>query len=45
MNQFEIEGFLNSRGCTDISGILDELKKDSKVVAIDYKGYVTFRLK
>jgi wyosine [tRNA(Phe)-imidazoG37] synthetase (radical SAM superfamily) len=45
MNQFEIEGFLNSRGCSDISSILDQLKKDSRVVSINYKGYVTYRLK
>lgn len=27
MNQFEIEGFLNSRGCGDIDAILDDLKR------------------
>jgi wyosine [tRNA(Phe)-imidazoG37] synthetase (radical SAM superfamily) len=45
MNQFEIEGFLNSRGCSDISSILDQLNKDSRVASINYKGYVTYRLK
>lgn len=45
MNQFEIEGFLKSRGCSGIGAILDDLKKDSKVVSISYKGYVTYRLK
>jgi wyosine [tRNA(Phe)-imidazoG37] synthetase (radical SAM superfamily) len=45
MNQFEIEGFLNSRSCSDISTILNNLKKDSKVISINYKGYETYRLK
>ena len=44
MNQFEIEGFLDSRG-SNIAGVLDRLEKDSKVASISYKGYVTYRLK
>lgn len=44
MNQFEIEGFLASRG-SNIAGVLDRLEKDSKVASISYKGYVTYRLK
>lgn len=45
MNQFEIEGFLKSRSCNNIDAILDYLKKDSKVVVVNYKGYDTYRLK
>ncbi len=45
MNQFEIEGFLKSRDCSNVDTILYELKKDSKVVALSYKGYDTYRLK
>ena len=44
MNQFEIEGFLTSRSCKNIDGILDDLKKDGKVVIVNYKGYDTYRL-
>jgi wyosine [tRNA(Phe)-imidazoG37] synthetase (radical SAM superfamily) len=44
MNQFEIEGFLDSRG-SNIAEVLDRLEKDSKVASIIYKGYVTYRLK
>ena len=45
MNQFEIEGFLNSRGCSDIGAILNDLRQDSKVASINYEGYETYRLK
>lgn len=45
MNQFEIEGFLKSRNCNNIDAILAELKKDSKVDTVNYKGYDTYRLK
>ncbi len=44
MNQYEIEGFLASRG-SNIAEVLDRLEKDSKVASISYKGYVTYRLK
>lgn len=45
MNQFEIGGFLKSRGCADVDKILNSLKHDDKLVVIDYKGYDTYRLK
>lgn len=45
MNQFEIESFLQSRGCSDIGTILNGLKQDHNVVSINYKGYDTYRLK
>lgn len=45
MNQFEIEGFLHSRGCEDIKAILSRLQADETVDVISYKGYDTYRLK
>jgi wyosine [tRNA(Phe)-imidazoG37] synthetase (radical SAM superfamily) len=45
MNQFEIKGFLNSRGYSDIDAIFNKLKNDTKVISINYKGYETYRLK
>jgi len=45
MNQYEVEGFLESRGSEDIAVILERLKQDSKVASIYYKGYRTYRLK
>lgn len=45
MNQYEIEGFLHSRGCHDTAAILDQLKQDSKVDSIYYKSYTTYRMK
>jgi wyosine [tRNA(Phe)-imidazoG37] synthetase (radical SAM superfamily) len=45
MNQFEIEGFLTSRGCSTIEETIGALKKDLKVVSVNYKGYETYRLK
>jgi wyosine [tRNA(Phe)-imidazoG37] synthetase (radical SAM superfamily) len=45
MNQHEIIGFLKTRECDDPEAVLDDLKEDTQVDAIDYKGYVTFRLK
>ncbi len=45
MNQFEIEGFLETRDNVNIIGVLERLKNDRKVIAINYKGYNTYRLK
>ena len=45
MNQFEIEGFLMTRGCTDCSNILEKLRGSEDILVTDYKGYVSFRLK
>lgn len=44
MNGFEIQSFLDSRGCADAEGIIDRLKKDEEVSVLDYKGYLTFRV-
>jgi len=45
MNQFEIEGFLKSRGSKDSRKILEELSCDSQVLSISYKGFITYRLR
>lgn len=45
MNQFEIEGFLNKRGCINAKKTLMQLEQDKRVVVINYKGYDTYRLK
>jgi len=43
MNQFEIEGFLESRACSDRKAIFSRLEQDPGVEKIEYKGYITFR--
>jgi wyosine [tRNA(Phe)-imidazoG37] synthetase (radical SAM superfamily) len=45
MNQFEIEGFLKSRDCKDCQKIFEELSCDDQVQAINYKGFLTYRLR
>jgi len=45
MNQFEIESFLNTRNCSEITNIFNRLIKDNQVNVINYKGYDTYRLK
>lgn len=45
MNQFEIEGFLKMRKCREIENRINELKSDENIESIEYKGYITFRLK
>lgn len=45
MNQFEIEGFLKARGNNNCDEFINRLKNDESVVAINYKGYETYRLK
>ncbi|HCU08304.1 MAG TPA: radical SAM protein [Clostridiales bacterium] len=44
MNQFEIEGFLETRDVKDIDGTISRLKADPEVDTVNYKGYITFRL-
>lgn len=44
MNQYEIEGFLKTRGRTDIPEIFGLLNKDNSVDRIEYRGYITYRL-
>jgi len=45
MNQFEIEAFLERRGCGDRIDVLKALRQDPLVATILYKGYETFRMK
>jgi wyosine [tRNA(Phe)-imidazoG37] synthetase (radical SAM superfamily) len=45
MNQFEIEGFLNSRGCENTQTLIEKLSSDPQILTIDYKGFVTYRLR
>lgn len=45
MNQFEIESFLKSRGCNDMDITLFRLGKNSNIERVEYKGYLTYRLK
>jgi len=45
MNQFEIKSFLNSRKCEDIDNIIERLNLDNAINHIDYKGFITYRLK
>lgn len=45
MNQFEIESFLRSRGCSDTASILSKLGKTGNVEQVNYKGYVTYRMR
>lgn len=45
MNQFEIESFLSSRGCSEVDKIMNRLKDDKSIDVVDYKSYHTYRLK
>lgn len=45
MNQHEIENFLNARCCKDTHKIIENLRNNSLIEVINYKGYSTFRLK
>ena len=45
MNQHEIAGFLASRGENDPAPLLRRLEQDPAVEAVDYKGFITYRLR
>ncbi|MGH4052060.1 MAG: radical SAM protein [Clostridium sp.] len=45
MNQFEIKSFLNSRKCEYIDNIIERLNLDNTINHIDYKGFITYRLR
>lgn len=45
MNQFEIEAFLERRGCGEVKDVLNALRRDPLVAIVRYKGYETFRMK
>lgn len=43
MNQYEIKGFLQARGCEEPQPIFDRMERDERVATIDYRGYTTYR--
>lgn len=45
MNQFEIQGFLKSRGCEETDAFFARLEADEHVNAVDYKGIKTYRIR
>ena len=45
MNQFEIESFLKSRGCNNTDFIFLKLGKSGNVERVNYKGYMTYRMR
>ena len=45
MNQFELNGFLDSRKTADKEALMKRMKEDEEIAVIDYKGILTFRLK
>lgn len=45
MNQFEIEAFLERRGCGEVKNVLNALRRNPLVATVLYKGYETFRMK
>lgn len=45
MNQFEIQGFLKSRGCEETDAFFSRLEADPHVTAVDCKGIKTYRIR
>lgn len=45
MNQFELRAFLESRNAKNIDDIISRLYEDFNVEKVNYKNYITFRLK
>lgn len=45
MNQFELNHFLESRGCQTQANLICQLEADPQIQMIDYKGYRTYRLR
>lgn len=45
MNQYEIKSFLNTRNCSNIDDVMGKLNNDSNIDKIDYKGYITYKIK
>lgn len=45
MNQFEIQGFLKSRGCEETEAFFRRLEADEHVTAVDCKGIKTYRIR
>lgn len=45
MNKFEIKSFLDSRECKDTESVFNKLENDNDIDVVEYKQYVTYRLK
>jgi wyosine [tRNA(Phe)-imidazoG37] synthetase (radical SAM superfamily) len=45
MNQFEIGTFLKPRGNAEAEKVLSRLNEDPAVQGVEYKGFVTYRLR
>ena len=45
MNSFELETFLTTRNIDNIEEFKQTLNNNSNVIAINYKGIITYRLK
>lgn len=45
MNQFEIQGFLHSRGCQETEVFFERLEADEHVLAVERKGMKTYRIR
>lgn len=45
MNQFEIQGFLQSRGCQETGAFFKRLESDAHVLAVERKGMKTYRIR
>jgi wyosine [tRNA(Phe)-imidazoG37] synthetase (radical SAM superfamily) len=45
MNQYEIIGFLNHRGCETTNQVINDLQNDYEVEVVTYRNFQTYRLK
>ena len=45
MNKFEVKSFLESRKCANEEEILEKLQSDDSIDVVNYKDYITYRLK
>jgi len=45
MNQFEILNFLESRNCKNPNLLIHRLNSEDQINSLDYKGFITYRLK
>lgn len=45
MNSYELVSFLESRGCKDVDGVMKKLDDISNIDKMNYKGYITYRLR
>lgn len=45
MHQFEIRAFLEGRKCKEVENVMKRLNNDSLIDKIEYKNYITYRLK